>query len=370
MKKFLFLSLFVAVAGFFATTTNAQAFEVTAESITSSDDSAYDVHEIPSQPPDPNIVEDTLGVGYGAPGVTYTGVFTLTGTEEEVALAPMVLVSGGKIQSYSWDATAHQMTIVWVGDQFVIPGQTELSNESAFAFIKPGADHSPANPQTVGPPASMAGGYISTNIMDWRINPPSSPEETGFGLTLNGPSGFEGYFTMKMPSRMLSLMSLMSGKAITADDLAVFIDGYQSSVNKTVAPDGGVIFDIGVTFTANNTQTSAVAAFNGSAKTVSKTVMAQRMKKLSAAFKKGKVKKDKLAKLYGWFKNAKKNRKLMVYAKRKGEKKYEFVEEIKVKNNKGLYRYAFEPEEEGTYFYQIRSKNGKVKSQGVRLKVI
>jgi hypothetical protein len=340
--------------------TNAYSVDYETAPITLSDGSTAPVTR--ETTPSRGGTEATFGIGYDAPGTTYTGIFTISGTETEVAKAPMLIVSGGLIQSYSYNATTHQATIVWTGDQFIIPDNGQLVNESAFVFIAPGTDPTPENPNVQGCPASMAGGYVSTNITDWQINPPTSREQMGFGLSLNGPANLVAYYTMYMPSTMLNLMSTMSGRTVTPTDLALFIDNYQSSLKKTITADNGVIFDISLTFKSGDTNVSSTS-------TVSKTVMAQEREKLSAAFKDNKVKKNKTAKLYGWMKNAKKGKAINIYYKKKGASTFTFLKQVKTIKNNGYYIYKFAPTEKGQFYYKAKSVNNKKKSSKVKLTV-
>jgi len=363
MKRLLVLSLFMLGAGIlFLNPPSANAYSVDYETapITLSDGSAASVtrHSTPSR----GGTEVTFGIGYDVPGTTYTGIFTISGTDTEVAKAPMLIISGGLIQSYTYDATTHQATIIWIGDQFIIPGQSTPSNESAFVFIATGDDPTPQNPNVSGAPGSMAGGYVYTNITDWQINPPTSREEMGFGLSLNGPSGLTAYYTMYMPGTMLNLMSTMSGKTVTPADLTLFIDGYQSTVNKTITADNGVVFDIDLTFKAGDTNISSTS-------TISKTVMAQEKEKLSAAFKDNKVKKNKTAKLYGWMKNAKKGKTINIYYKKKGASTFTFLASVKTIKNNGYYIYKFDASKKGQFYYKAKSANNKKKSSKVKLTV-
>ena len=375
MKKLLYLTLF-SVSAFllFMAPTTVDAFEVnaTTDNIKLSDNitpAPITIIDTPSQPPEAGIVEDTFGVAYSSPGTTYIGTFTVTGTDDDTLRAPMVIISGGKLQNYSWNNTTKQATIAWIGDQFTIPGETTPINESAFVFIRPALTNPTRdNPQVAGPPASMAGGYISTNIKNWQMNPPSGPKDFGFGLSLNDLPGKKGYFTIHMPSTMIDLMSTMSDKTVTAKDMAIFIDGHQASIKKTITADGGVIFNINLTFSSGNTKTSSFLGKTSTA-TITKTAMAQKKKNLSASFTKAIVKKEKIAKLYGWLSVRKKKngKKIRILRKKKGQKKYKKVATVKVKKKSGRYIHKFIPEKKGTYFYKAKHK--KKKSAKVRLKV-
>ncbi len=363
MKRLLVLSLFIVGAGilfFLPTLADAYSVDYDTAPITLSDGSAAPVTR--QSTPSRGGTEVTFGIGYDAPGTTYTGIFTVSGTDTELLYSPMLLISGGLIQSYTYNTTTHQATIVWIGDQFIIPDNNQLANESAFVFIAPGEDPTPQNPQTSGPPASMAGGYVSTNITDWQISPPTSREQMGFGLTLNGPAGLKGYYTIYMPGTMLTLMSTMSGKTVTPADMALFIDGQQSTINKTVTADNGVIFDIDLTFTAGDTNTSATS-------TISKTIMAQEREKLSAAFVENKIKKNKTAKLYGWLAKGKKGTAINIYYKKKGTSEFTFLAQVKTKKKNGYYDYKFKAIEKGKFYYKAKTINNKKKSPKIKLTV-
>ena len=362
---------------------HAFAYEVTVDSITYSGATDADadgiaddltVMDTPSNPPEGEAVtEDTFGVSYDEAlvGTDMTMVFTI----DTPNAAPIVLVSGGIIASYTWDETNSQGTTTWEAGQFIIPGDTEASNESAFAIIDPGTeDPSPDSPDHMGPPASMAGGYISVDITDWEMSPPED-ETQAFGLSMTGAEGTTGYFQMYMPPTMLALMSTMTGETITVDDLAIAVDGFQSNITTTETADGGVFFDIDVTFETGSTATSASAMNVGpySSDTITKTVMAQTQADISTAFKKKTVEKTKNAKLYGWIKDAKKGKTVKIYRKKKGKKKYKKIKTVKTKNSNGYYYYKFKPKKSGiktgTFYYKVKNKKRTKISSQATLKV-
>ncbi len=365
-KNLLFIALGACVF-LFAPWGAARAFEVTLESVTPD---ATEI-EIPSNPPEEGTVEDTLGLQYTQDlGTEFTAVINLDGTDDETDLAPLVIATGAKVLSYDYDATAKQMTIVYEGDEFVIPNDSEPTQLCAFAFVMPNEDPTRESPNVSGPPASMASGYVSTNVLQWSITPPSGPEDMGFGLTLTGTAGDSSYFKMYMPATMLELMSTMSGQEITADDLALFLDGYQTTLEKTVTDDGGILFNVNFTFTSTNNTVNSLLTSRSASSSVTRTFLAQEREDLSLAITKRRIAKNTQIKLYGWLKgNQVNNKEIKVFRKKVGASRYRLVTTLTTQNENGYYYYKFKPTEAGTYYYRVKNGNGQKASSRVRLRV-
>ncbi|MFA6027342.1 MAG: hypothetical protein WC752_00215 [Patescibacteria group bacterium] len=362
MKKHLLLSMFFMGAMclcLLPQTTNA-AMDTTC-TVTSSDATDMVVSfDPPSNSPNPLVVEDVVGYVYTADTAvpTYTVSCTVT-SDTELLGAPMLMTAGFEIDHDTFTVTQNSTTSYTysytgtTGTFYVPDGDAEADKDFVMVFIAVGADPSMQNPTSSGPPASMSGGYISTTVQEFQITPPSGPDEFGFGLTLDGPSGVSGFFKMYMPQTMLNLMGTMSSTTITAEDLAVFIDDAQATTSVTTTAAGGAYIDIGITFSTGNT-TTASALSTG---TVTKSVETKEKEDLSAAFKKKTVLRGNYAKMYGWKKTSFKNKAVKIYRKLKGDDSYTLVDTVYT-DNTGYYLYKFKPKAKnmakGTYYFKAK----------------
>lgn len=380
MKKMLIMGMFVIAATFLfiAPPPNAYAFDITADSITSND--SANIGAVVDTPTfaQTGVTADSLSVVYNRPGATYTGVFTLSGTTDDLVNAPVLVISGGKIQSYAWDSTTHKATVVWIGDEYEVTTQHQKVTASAIVFIRPALTNpTKTNFKSVEPPTAMAGGYISTGIKNWTISTPSVVGNFGFGLSMTGISGSKSYFKMYVPKNMLDVFTSMGKLTVLRKHLAIFMNDYQSFIKKTKTADGGAIFNLETTFSAGNTETTALtttlAKVTKSApviskpqkniSTVTKTITVQKKKKLSTAFKKGNLNLGQNAKLYGWLRNMEKGKTIKIYYKKKGTTTYKYLTAVKTVNLKGYYSYEFTTTKVGTYNYKVKNANGSVISK-------
>lgn len=104
-----------------------------------------------------------------------------------------------------------------------------------------------------GPPREGRGTYMSTDILNWCVIPPSAGNGR-FGFRLSGPSGDKGFFKMFIPPALVALLAEQQGKStFIADDLAIFNDGIQSSTSVTADSSGGALVNINVTFDSDST---------------------------------------------------------------------------------------------------------------------
>lgn len=365
MKKHLFLFVFFVGAAAVLFTPIMSKAELVPDCTVTSSDPLDEITQFspPSNPPDPNIVETVAGFMYTADtgSATYDVTCTVT-SDATLNSAPMVMAGGFNVAYDDFTITQNSDTeyvysISGVAGDFYPPDDTpsEPNQEWVYVFIATGSDPTPQNPEQSGPPASMGGGFISTTVQEFQISPPSGPDEFGFGLTLDGPPNTTGFFKMYMPASMLALMSTMSGKTITVDDMAVFIDDDQASTTISETDAGGALININVTFTSGNTSTATSALVES--ETVSKSIEAKEKLALSAAFVKTSVLRDKYAKLYGWKKTNFKNKAVKIFRKKKGDDSYTLVDTVYT-DNAGYYLYKFKPKTEdmakGTYYFKTK----------------
>ncbi|HLD22051.1 MAG TPA: hypothetical protein VJB65_04075 [Patescibacteria group bacterium] len=366
MRKRFFYTLLCAAVYLFFVPVRTLAWDVTTTSITPSDE-VTDVSEMV-----PNTHEGTTEVlkafeytsTMGA--VEYTGVFTIDETDGvTIANAPMVLSMGAEINSLQYDENTKQFTIEFVTIPFYVPeleGQTSMFQ---IIFIETGEDPTPENSQQSGPPASMALGYISTSVPQFQIMPPEGPESVGFGLTLTGPAGVTGFFKMYMPPTMLTLMGTMSGKTVAADDLALFMDGNQASINMTETEEGGVLTEVNVVFAEGNTLTGArvsTAVEQTSSDTVTREMVTKERLPLSLALKKYSIQKKKATRIYGWLKDGKKGRQIRILQKKAGQEKYVVIARVRTKAN-GYFQRVIKRKKAGTYQLKAVYKKGNKTSE-------
>lgn len=244
-----------------------------------------------------------------------------------------------------------------------------------------------------GPGESETGMFMSTNVNQWQMTPPS-PDDISFGFSLTGPEGAEGYFTMFMPQGTIDNLSDLSGEELTASDLAVFNDGEQASLDVTEV-DGGAMIEINVVFEESDTSfeefdTSAFSTTSGSG-TVTKTITAAEQLPITLAATQTTAKKGKRVYLYGWVKGAEKNEKVRVLrAKKKSKvarykkcsKKFKKGENkgtckqfknkfrtVKISNNQGYYRFPIKVTKKNYWWQTSATSEGeRVKSEKVRVK--
>lgn len=369
-NKYLISAIFTGAALLLAPLAG-HAFEVDLDSLTADDvDAISDVTDISDliggDSPD-GINEVLKGYSYTTALGTkeYVAKFTVNDAEDELDYTPFVLGMGANISEFNYDELAEQFTITFTTASFYIPGDEDPSSEFIFAFIETAADPSQDNPEpAMGPPASMGGGYISTSVNMFEIIPPAGPEDFGFGISLTGTKGTAGFFHMNMPSTMLDLMSTMEGQTITADNLAVYIDDAQASLNVTETATGGALIDINIVFTDNSTVANLRNTL--AANTVIKEIVAKEQLPLSGALKKTTVKKGDTARFYGWHSSGKKGKLIKIYQKKKGQKRLKLVATRKTKKN-GYYFYSFKTKKTGIYY--LKAKNNKNNSPRQTLQV-
>lgn len=360
MKKALSLAFLAVAAGiiFFLPARTKAAFSVELTNALPND--LTDVSStIPSKAPEG--IEQTLkGYQYTNPvGTDYALEFSVSNTDGTlIERSPFLVAVGTKIASYTFDATTQKITLVVKTQEFYPPEQTRPVPIMVFAFVLTTDSLTPREP---GPPHAMAGGYVATTVLDWRILPPEN-REPGMGIELSGTKGSSGYFNMFVPATMFDFMSEMTGKKSTIKNLAVFVDDEQASVSVTELNGGGFI-DVNITFTSGNTSTAKAL---GAAKKITKKVMAKNKLALSLAAKKGKVKNGKNAKLYGWLKSGKRGQEITIMRKKKGESGFQEVTKVKTKK-RGYFSYKTQGKETGTFYYKVKYKNKKSPTTAIKV---
>ncbi|MFA6296457.1 MAG: hypothetical protein WC663_03825 [Patescibacteria group bacterium] len=378
MRKLLILSLFAIAATMLFIAPNALAFDITTDSISTNDSTnPATIVDTPTFV-QTGVTSDSFNVVYSRPGATYTGVFTLSGSSDDLMNAPVLVISGGKIQSYAWDASSHKATVVWIGDEYEVITQRQKVTASAVVFIRPALTNpTKTNFKSVEPPTAMAGGYISTGIKDWTISTPSALANFGFGLSMTGISGNKSYYKMYVPKNMLNVFTSMGKLTVLRKHLAIFIDNYQASIKKTKTANGGAIFNLEATFSTGNTETTPLTTTLAKATktapvvskpqknipTVTKTITVQKKKKLSTAFKKGNLNIGQTAKIYGWLRSMEKGKTIKIYYKKKGTTTYNYLTSVKTVNLKGYYSYSFATTKVGTYNYKVKNAKGTIISK-------
>lgn len=251
-------------------------------------------------------------VGFPLMGTVDQTYEVVIAVDEEPA---MLILPGGEMdldQNWSYDSTTGQVTV-----NFTATGLKSVTDFSVpegnaifvIALMPVSADG------TDGPPAEMKGGWLSTNIMDWELIPPS-PAAPYFGFELTGPSGETGFLHMFIPSAVIDLMSEYTGQELTAEKMAVFENNDQSSATVTDV-DGSVYVDINVTFTDSITSPATAAESE-----VVKEVTAGAKLPVSLAATKYSVSKGKKTELYGWIKSGKADKTVTLWRKLKGEDEF------------------------------------------------
>lgn len=356
MKKYFILAIGAAALMSFLPT-SAYAFDVSLDSISPSE-GITDISDMVGPPPGEEVLQ-AFNYTSEKGAVEYTAVFNVTDT----SVAPFFLGLGAEVISTEYTEvtdTTGQLTIVFTTQDFFVSG-VDTSSNFMFAIMEPTADPT-QDAEADGPPAAMAGGYISTSISNFQIMPPEGPSTPGFGLTLDGPVGEAGTFKMYMPAAMLTLMSQMSGTTLTYSDLAVFIDDQQASISITEASDGGVMIDISVVFDEDSTVVTSPAT-----STTRKEIVTKEKEPLSLALQSSTINKKKKVQAYGWTKNTKKGQKVKVLMKKEGKKKFTKVRVVKTDEN-GKYMYSKKMNKKGTYYF--KTKLNKTKSSELTLEVL
>lgn len=266
--------------------------------------------ELVSILPEPSVdISDQLGAGPSEDAevemfgwlteedTEYVAVFNV---DEEPA---MLVTPGGDVSlttppEYDSDAGTYTVTFTASGLIGSQPAPGTVSLIAMVGAVEVGED---------GPPAEMRGGWLSTNLQDWELIPPS-PDNVAFGYNLTGPVGETGFLHMFIPNTLIDLLSSLSGVDLDPQDMAVFNGNDQSSISITELDDG-IYVDINVEFSEDTSTVSATSS------TVTKSLTVARKLPVSLAAVDYSVKKGRNAELYGWLRNGKKNQTVTLWQK-------------------------------------------------------
>jgi len=258
----------------------------------------------------------------------------ITGAPGNATVNGWLTAASGTSYTVDWtglNATTTYMLVIIADAQAVTLGDNTAqitansidmySHEAPYQKVGSGvvtavADMSGGNPQgggpQGGPPAEARGMWVSTNAIEWNIEP-SEMDSTGkpksFKMTISGPSGVAGFFKWFWPK------ALMNKVGITANDLAGYIDNDQVSMNTTTYADGSALISFNLTYSQHIIKTAKALP-------------------LSLATNKKRVKKNTKVKLFGWYSNSKsvsaRSAKVVsIYRKLKGQKKYSLIGKAK-----------------------------------------
>jgi hypothetical protein len=221
---------------------------------------------------------------------------------------------GADISSTSYDAERREFTIIFNYDQAVLsPDGKTFPDDTFFINIDPGAKREftappprdpngpppgregatdgPVKPRDLGtrsvdttecygplgdntdsdarpgPPLEAAGSFMSTNLTDWCIVPPSSTQPF-YGFKLRGPAGSKGFLKKKVSPSLVTLLSLLSGRSLATTDFGIFNGDVQASRSISATADGGLLISINVTFGATSTVVADAASPSSTLATV------------------------------------------------------------------------------------------------------
>lgn len=253
-----------------------------------------------------DLPENIAGFGFmGTMDQDYEAVFSV---DEEPA---MVVLPGGEMnldQNWVYDSVGSRVivnfTATGVKGDF---GESFPEGSAVFiiALVPVAAEGED------GPPESMTGAWLSTNVMNWSLIPPS-PEAPYFGFELTGPAGETGFLHMFIPATLIDLLSEYSGQDLSAESMAVFENNDQSSTSVTDV-DGSAYIDINVTFSNNVTSPAGAAETE-----VVKEITAGAKLPISLAATKYAVTKGDKTRFYGWIKSGKAGKTVTLWRKLKG----------------------------------------------------
>lgn len=321
MKKWLSFLPSLLLAGVFFMPTLTKAATATLESVSPS--SIADISDQVAV----SDIEDLLLLGYDygdgvAMGTDYTLVYALTGTAFQLSNGPAIILgAGADITSWSYDATTQKLTINLKTASFAA-SVPEWDSVFIIGIEFPVENYDPSLP---GIPAGMTGMSISTTVMGWSVAPPFEGYPY-IGVTLSGAENTSVFFHMYIPESTIDYLSELAGKELTVNDLAVFVDSYQASMNISEINNGAYI-DIDITFTTGNTQTAQARYATDDIVYIDKYIETGEQAPLSLAATKTSISQGARTRLYGWLSSGRKNKTITIYRKLQGEKKYKLFKE-------------------------------------------
>ncbi|MFA6475327.1 MAG: hypothetical protein WCV88_03970 [Patescibacteria group bacterium] len=287
-----------------------------------------------------------------ANGVEYTAVFTV---DEEPAgvVAPGTTMSVDTPPVYNADAGTY--TVQFVPSGMKQPTDSSSPENIAVVALVGVADNAAGED---GPPEEMKGFWLSTNVQDWALIPPSPDQATpAFGYSLVGPVGKTGSMTVFMPDGIKDLLSEYSGQELAWAGMAVFDGDNQASLDITEVT-GGAVFELNVIFSE-----SATTAPSAKATTVTKTLTVQEQLPISLAASKTELNKGKQFRLYGWLENGKQNQTVTVWQKKSGKTSYTKIDTLTTAEI-GYYTQTYTARKTAKYKVKYRH-NGKTITSAV-----
>lgn len=249
----------------------------------------------------------------GVADETYELVFA-TETEPTMLITPGADMENAN--DWEYDATADTTTMRVTYKGIVTETNDENSQYEMFIIA---LVYSSGDVDAGGAPAEMAGAALATNLLQWLIIPPM-PDSPYFGFQLTGTPGTTGFFHMFIPETAIEHISNMSGKNLTPESMAVFVDDQQASMNITEV-DGGAYIDINITFKEDVLGVTSTS-------NIIKKITAGAREKISLVAKKESVEKGSTARLFGWINKAKSGKTVVIYRKVKGQDKFTLWKEV------------------------------------------
>ena len=274
----------------------------------------------------------------GKKGTSYVAVFSAP------AEPAMVVGVGADISSTSYDETTQQLTVNFLFDLSVINEDGKSRDPNEFIIVlDPGAEkqfspmprpspgfppppkpkarslsaladstdecYGPANkntpsPDQNGPPLQARGTWMSTNIASWCVIPPNETNPF-FGFKLVAPPGTKGFFRKKLPANLLNLLSLLAGKTLDPDSLAIFNGTFEASKSISSTSDGGALVNIQLGFSSttnsltDKSSSSSSNRIQAASSTTTKTVTVAEEEAISLTPKTSTITKNK-ASLFGF----------------------------------------------------------------------
>ncbi|MBI2410448.1 MAG: hypothetical protein HYV32_00935 [Candidatus Kerfeldbacteria bacterium] len=347
-KRSLFTTISAGLLTFALLVLPHNSFALTAELVSITPEPQQDISDMMTGAPD--------GVSVFAwlteTDTEYTAVFSV---DEEPAV---IITPGGDIapdNRWSYDEEGGTVTVPFTatGLKQTSDGPDNAAIVALVAAVEPGED---------GPPEEMTGCWLSTNVQDWELIPPSE-DNVAFGFSLTGPEGETGFFHMFMPDSMVDFMSEMSGEELTVEDLAVFNGDNQSSMSITPV-DGGAMIDINVKFLS----TAISATSEDDDGSITKEITVREQLPISLAANKTELKNGKQAQLFGWLKNGKKNKRVEIWRKKDGESAFTKWKNVRTKKN-GKFTHTFIPRNTAIYKVKYRSDGSTMTSENQTITV-
>lgn len=312
-------------------------------------------------------------------GTTYTAVFNVS------AQPAMVVMMAADIQSWSYDEFTQKVTVHFKHVGFVPGAQDPFAPDSIFniAFVWPAENESDD-----APPAAMIGCYMSTDIVQWELILPDDEsldeDDFGVGFKLYGPEGQTGFFRMFIPQTMIDYMKTLLGvDALPVDDLAIFNDEKQASLDITEVA-GGIYVSVNVLFSdldfifeeEDDSQyflkSSLSSSYFAESDDVSKKITVNKQLPISITTNSKKVIKNDQASISGWLDNASGGENIDLLRKKKGETKYKKWKKAQgiVTDSSGYFNYSFTAKKTARYKFKYKPEDGKSnKSKNIKIKV-